>query len=84
MASKADLAIGIAMLARSLIACDAALASPEWAQPPHSSQSVSPGAGLALLPRRQTRRGLSNDPARSRPSATPVGGALYETFPEEV
>ena len=83
MAGKADLAIGLAMFARSLIACDAALAAPEGAQPPHARQSIGPAADLALPTRRQTRRGLSNDPARSRPSVTPIGGTLYETYPEE-
>ena len=84
MTSKADLAIGLAMFARSLIACEAALAAPEAAQPQHARQSVSPAPDLALLTMRQTRRGLSNDPARSRPSVTPIGGALYETCPAEV
>ena len=83
MAGKADLAIGLTMFARSLIACDAALASPESPQPPHARQSVSPAPDLALLDRREARRGLSTDPARSRPSVTPIGGALYETYPAE-
>ena len=81
MAGKADLAISLAMFARSLIACDAALAAPEEAQPQHARQSLSQAPDLALLIWQETRRGLSNDPARSRPSATPIGGTLYETYP---
>jgi hypothetical protein len=84
MPGKADIAIGLAMFARSLIACEAALPAPDGALPPHARQSVSPAPDLALLTRRQSRRGLSNDPARSRPSVTPIGGALYETCPAEV
>lgn len=77
MPQMGDLAIGVAMLARSLVACDAAFAPAETP----AGGGVDPLRQLAFPMPPRAKRGFSNDPARSRASIVPVSSALYETYP---
>jgi hypothetical protein len=83
MSSRRDIVIGLALLARSLVACDFALSADIAGARLLQEESVSAPGECGLLTRRRSGRGLSNDPGRSRPPVTPLPAAPYETIPTE-
>ncbi len=87
MLTKANLAIGIAILARGFVACHACLppaadaASGAAQLRPRGEHRITVPTELNLLLRRREIHRLAQDPARSRPSVTPVPRATYQLFP---
>ena len=81
MSSKADLVIGLAMFARSLVACDLSLAPGEEGGALGFAHGISASDEFSPLVRRREGGGMSNDPGRSRPAVTPLPDAPYHAFP---
>ncbi len=86
MTVKTDFAIGIAMFARSIVACDACLVPIELSHAgaairTSQAQVIAEPLKLGFLIRRGHSGGLAQDPARSRPAAAPVPMPIYEMMP---